>query len=199
MVKIHKWADLKKKYFTAAQIAEMQRKARAELLEMDLETLREDQASQVFRVGAPILITDLGRLLGVFVPILSKALPLEIRRKLFTRLRAEIRRQFVSRGRRAAPPNRHGKPDAHRAPPAEETISELIAEMGRIFKEAGITKKRALAALERARRKVYGPRRRRPVTRSEPRPDESSAETATPRRTPRRRAGKRERRRDGES
>jgi hypothetical protein len=36
----------------------------------------------------------------------------------------------------------------------------LIAEMGRIFKEAGMTKKQALAALEEVRRETHGPRRR---------------------------------------
>lgn len=40
-MKVHKWSELKKKHFTAAQSAAIRRKAQAHLLEMDLKTLRE--------------------------------------------------------------------------------------------------------------------------------------------------------------
>jgi antitoxin (DNA-binding transcriptional repressor) of toxin-antitoxin stability system len=55
---------------------------------------------------------------------------------------------------------RYGKPIARLVPETEESISDLIAQMSQIFKEAGITKKQALQALEDARREMYGPRRR---------------------------------------
>ena len=40
-MKLHKWADVKKKYFTAAEIAESKRLARREVLEMNLRSVRE--------------------------------------------------------------------------------------------------------------------------------------------------------------
>jgi hypothetical protein len=40
-MKVHKWSELKKKHFTPAQRAAIRSKAQAELLEMDLKTLRE--------------------------------------------------------------------------------------------------------------------------------------------------------------
>ncbi len=40
-MKLHKWSDIKKEHFSAAEITQMKRDARAELLEMDLKALRE--------------------------------------------------------------------------------------------------------------------------------------------------------------
>lgn len=54
---------------------------------------------------------------------------------------------------------RYGKPIARLIPETEESISDLIAQMGQIFREAGITKKQALQALEDVRREMHGPRR----------------------------------------
>jgi prevent-host-death family protein len=51
---------------------------------------------------------------------------------------------------------KYGKPIARLVPETEESISDLIVAMGQVLKEAGVTKKQALAALERARSKVYG-------------------------------------------
>ena len=55
---------------------------------------------------------------------------------------------------------RYGKPIARLVPETEETLGDVVRAMGRIFREAGVTKKEALEALESARREVYGPRRR---------------------------------------
>ena len=55
---------------------------------------------------------------------------------------------------------RYGKPVARLVPETEETILDAVRGMGRILREAGVSKKEALEALERARRQVYGPRRR---------------------------------------
>jgi antitoxin (DNA-binding transcriptional repressor) of toxin-antitoxin stability system len=54
---------------------------------------------------------------------------------------------------------RYGKPVARLVPETEETIVDAVQAMGRLFREANVTQEDALAALERARRKVYGPRR----------------------------------------
>jgi len=40
-MKLHKWSTIQRKHFTEAQIQAMKRKARAELLEMDLQSLRQ--------------------------------------------------------------------------------------------------------------------------------------------------------------
>lgn len=57
---------------------------------------------------------------------------------------------------------KYGKPIARLVPETEATLSELLAEVRRIFKRAGITKKRALEAVKRARRKVHGAPQGRP-------------------------------------
>lgn len=40
-MKVHKWADIKRRFFTDEEIADLKRRARQELLEMDLRTLRK--------------------------------------------------------------------------------------------------------------------------------------------------------------
>lgn len=52
---------------------------------------------------------------------------------------------------------RYGKPIARLVPETEESVSDLLTAMGSILKDAGITRKEALAAAQRARRKVHGP------------------------------------------
>ncbi len=56
---------------------------------------------------------------------------------------------------------RYGKPIARVLPETEETIVDALRAMGQILRDAGVTKKEALAALQRARRKLYGPKRRK--------------------------------------
>lgn len=51
---------------------------------------------------------------------------------------------------------RYGKPIAVVTPVANMSVGAVLLEIRRIFKEAGISKKEALAALESARREVYG-------------------------------------------
>ena len=40
-MKLHKWSDIKRKHFSEEQIQVFKKKARAELLEMDLRSLRQ--------------------------------------------------------------------------------------------------------------------------------------------------------------
>lgn len=56
---------------------------------------------------------------------------------------------------------RYGKPIAQVVPETEKTIVDALRAMGRILREAGVTEKEAQAALQRARRKLYGPKRRK--------------------------------------
>lgn len=60
---------------------------------------------------------------------------------------------------------RYGKPIARLVPLNEQSIGEILAEMGEIFRDAGITKKQALEALEDVRREKHAPRRRASVRR----------------------------------
>ncbi len=48
------------------------------------------------------------------------------------------------------------KPIARLTPIRENTPEALLLEIGRVLQEAGVTKKDALRALERARREIYG-------------------------------------------
>jgi antitoxin (DNA-binding transcriptional repressor) of toxin-antitoxin stability system len=48
------------------------------------------------------------------------------------------------------------KPIARLTPIQENTPEALLLEIGRVLNEAGVTKKEALRALERARREIYG-------------------------------------------
>ena len=55
---------------------------------------------------------------------------------------------------------RYGKPIARVVPETEETILDAVHGMGQILRDAGVTEKEALAALARARQKIYGPKRK---------------------------------------
>lgn len=55
---------------------------------------------------------------------------------------------------------RYGKPIARLVPVTEQSVAELLAEMGDLFADAGVTKKEALAALEEVRRERRPARRR---------------------------------------
>ncbi len=48
------------------------------------------------------------------------------------------------------------KPIARLVPVREKTAEMIFLEIGRVFNEAGISKKEALKALEMARKKIYG-------------------------------------------
>ena len=48
------------------------------------------------------------------------------------------------------------KPIARLTPIQENTPEALLLDIGRVLNEAGVTKKEALRALERARREIYG-------------------------------------------
>jgi antitoxin (DNA-binding transcriptional repressor) of toxin-antitoxin stability system len=48
------------------------------------------------------------------------------------------------------------KPIARLTPIGENTPEALLLDIGRVLNEAGVTKKEALRALERARREIYG-------------------------------------------
>ena len=54
---------------------------------------------------------------------------------------------------------RRGKPVAVVTPVPTGSVQSLLLEIRSIFKSAGITKRAALAALDSARREVYGSRR----------------------------------------
>ena len=48
------------------------------------------------------------------------------------------------------------KPIARLTPVQEKSAEVILLEIGRVLSEAGISKKEALRALDRARRKIYG-------------------------------------------
>ncbi|OPY69257.1 MAG: hypothetical protein A4E63_01860 [Syntrophorhabdus sp. PtaU1.Bin050] len=48
------------------------------------------------------------------------------------------------------------KPIARLVPVREKTAEMIFLEIGRVFNEAGISKKEALKALEMARKEIYG-------------------------------------------
>jgi len=48
------------------------------------------------------------------------------------------------------------KPIARIVPVREKTAEMIFLEIGRVFNEAGISKKEALKALEMARKEIYG-------------------------------------------
>ena len=48
------------------------------------------------------------------------------------------------------------KPIARLTPVLENSAEIILLEIGRILNEAGVSKKEALKALDRARRKIYG-------------------------------------------
>ncbi len=51
---------------------------------------------------------------------------------------------------------KHKKPIARLTPVPKNSPEIILLEIGRILSEAGISKKEALKALERARREIYG-------------------------------------------
>lgn len=54
---------------------------------------------------------------------------------------------------------KRGRPLALVTPVPNGSVRSMMLEIGSIFREAGITKKQALATLEEVRREIYGPRR----------------------------------------
>ncbi len=48
------------------------------------------------------------------------------------------------------------RPIARLTPVQENTPEALLLEIGRVLNDAGVTKKEALRALDRARREIYG-------------------------------------------
>lgn len=67
---------------------------------MQISTVREfrDRATGLLRSKDPVLITRRGKLAGVFLPLRSDTLPLDIRRELFSLLSTEIGRQLRKKG-----------------------------------------------------------------------------------------------------
>jgi antitoxin (DNA-binding transcriptional repressor) of toxin-antitoxin stability system len=51
---------------------------------------------------------------------------------------------------------KHKKPIARLTPVQKNSTEIILLEIGRILSEAGVSKKGALKALERARREIYG-------------------------------------------
>jgi antitoxin (DNA-binding transcriptional repressor) of toxin-antitoxin stability system len=51
---------------------------------------------------------------------------------------------------------KHKKPIARLTPVQKDSAEIILLEIGRILAEAGISKKDALKALDRARRDIYG-------------------------------------------
>jgi antitoxin (DNA-binding transcriptional repressor) of toxin-antitoxin stability system len=51
---------------------------------------------------------------------------------------------------------KHKKPIARLLPVQKNSAEIILLEIGRVLAEAGISKKEALKALERARREIYG-------------------------------------------
>jgi antitoxin (DNA-binding transcriptional repressor) of toxin-antitoxin stability system len=48
------------------------------------------------------------------------------------------------------------RPIARLTPIREKTAENILLEIGRVLSEAGVSKKEALKALDRARREIYG-------------------------------------------
>ena len=67
---------------------------------MKISTVREfrDNATEALRSKDPVLVTSRGRLAGIFFPRPEVTLPLELKRKLFAMLSADIGRQIKKRG-----------------------------------------------------------------------------------------------------
>lgn len=66
--------------------------------------------------------------------------------------------KFVN-GRDEIVVTRFGKPVALLTPIEAKSPEALMLSIGGLFKEAGISRKEASAALNRVRRRLYGPRR----------------------------------------
>ncbi len=67
---------------------------------MRIYTVREfrDKAATCLRSKDPIIVTQRGRVAGVFFPRPEASLPIEFKRELFTALSLEIARQLQKRG-----------------------------------------------------------------------------------------------------
>lgn len=67
---------------------------------MRISSVREfrDRATTLLRSEDPILVTRRGRVAGVFLPWRDAALPVDLRRELFSMLTADIARQLKKKG-----------------------------------------------------------------------------------------------------
>ncbi len=67
---------------------------------MKTATVRQfrDRATSLFKQEEPVIVTRHGKIVGFYLPALGEALPLEIKRDLFSTLTDEIRATMKSRG-----------------------------------------------------------------------------------------------------
>lgn len=67
---------------------------------MKTATVRQfrDRATSLFRQEEPIIVTRRGKIVGFFLPAVGKALPLEIKKDLFTILTDEVRSAMKDHG-----------------------------------------------------------------------------------------------------
>lgn len=67
---------------------------------MKTATVRQfrDRATSLFKQEEPVMVTRHGKIVGFYLPAIGEALPLEIKRDLFSTLTDEIRATMKSRG-----------------------------------------------------------------------------------------------------
>jgi hypothetical protein len=67
---------------------------------MKTATVRQfrDRATSLFKQEEPVIVTRHGKIVGFYLPAVSEALPLEIKRDLFSTLTDEIRATMKGRG-----------------------------------------------------------------------------------------------------
>ncbi len=67
---------------------------------MKTATVRQfrDRATSLFKQEEPIIVTRRGKIVGFFLPAVGEALPLEIKKDLFTILTDEIRSAMKDHG-----------------------------------------------------------------------------------------------------
>ena len=67
---------------------------------MKTATIRQfrDRATSLFKQEEPIIVTRRGKIVGFFLPAVGEALPLEIKKDLFTILTDEIRSAMKDHG-----------------------------------------------------------------------------------------------------
>lgn len=67
---------------------------------MKTATVRQfrDRATSFFKQEEPIIVTRHGKIIGFFLPAVGEALPLEIKKDLFSTLTDEIRATMKDRG-----------------------------------------------------------------------------------------------------
>lgn len=67
---------------------------------MKTATVRQfrDRATSLFKQEEPVIVTRHGKIVGFYLPALGEALPLEIKRDLFSTLTDEIRATMKRRG-----------------------------------------------------------------------------------------------------